>query len=468
MYVVQSSCRIALVIGLALAFAIPAPAQTFRAADYFPLDPGSEGTYLANGTTLETWRVLPQTAVVDGITTRIIGSSQGEAFYMTNDAEGLREHQESAPSATVAGATDTLRFTPFKFADAVFSLGTTVQNSGNVFLNEGFVGTYIGSSQILGTERVTVPAGTFDTIRTHRTMRFFINGAELVDDTDFWLGNGVGIVRTVQVTSILGGSSMELVASNRLPALHAAVLPASRSARVGNAISAFAMVINAGPTAANACSIALSSPIPATMNYQTTDETTNALTGTVNTPVSIPAGGRQSFVIGVTPSDAFSPTEVQFSFDCENSAPAGVLVGINTLLMSASNTAVPDLIALAATTGNNGIVDVPGVGGVGAFAVASVNLGSGGSITVSADTGSVAVPANLSVCQTDPQSGICIGEPTGSVSTLVNTDQTPTFGVFVQSTDAVPFSPGVNRVYVRFRDITGTVRGATSVAVRTI
>ncbi len=204
---------------------------------------------------------------------------------------------------------------------------------------------------------------------------------------------------------------MELVASNRLPALHAAVLPASRSARVGNPVTAFAMVINAGPTAANACGIALNSPIPATMNYQTTDETTNALTGTVNTPVSIPAGGRQSFVIGVTPSDAFVPTEVQFSFDCENSAPAGVLVGINTLLMSASNMAVPDLIALAATTGNNGIVDVPGVGGVGAFAVASVNLGSGGSITVSADAGSVAVPVNLNVCQTDPQSGICIGAP---------------------------------------------------------
>ena len=44
---------------------------------------------------------------------------------------------------------------------------------------------------------------------------------------------------------------------------------------------------------------------------------------------------------------------------------------------------------------------------------------------------------------------------------------TPTFSVFVRAFGAVPFNPGVNRIFVRFVDGDGITRGATSVAVRT-
>jgi hypothetical protein len=44
---------------------------------------------------------------------------------------------------------------------------------------------------------------------------------------------------------------------------------------------------------------------------------------------------------------------------------------------------------------------------------------------------------------------------------------TPTFGVFVTGSSAIANMPGVNRVFVTFTDSTGTLRGETSVAVRT-
>ena len=159
---------------------------------------------------------------------------------------------------------------------------------------------------------------------------------------------------------------------------------------------------------------------------------------------------------------------MQFSFDCENSPASGVLLGINTLLLSASATDTPDVIALAATLSNDGIVNVPGTVGIGAFAVASANVGSSEAITVSADTGSTTLPVTLSLCETVPSTGQCQQPPAGSVSTTINSGGTPTFVVFVQGNSGVAFNPAANRIYLRFRDSTGVVRGATSVAVRTL
>jgi hypothetical protein len=41
------------------------------------------------------------------------------------------------------------------------------------------------------------------------------------------------------------------------------------------------------------------------------------------------------------------------------------------------------------------------------------------------------------------------------------------FVVFVTGIGNVPFAPAVNRIFVRFKDAGGTVRGATSVAIST-
>jgi hypothetical protein len=236
--------------------------------------------------------------------------------------------------------------------------------------------------------------------------------------------------------------------------------------QVGIAASAFATVINTTQAIAVGCSISPLTGIPASFIYQTTDPTTNQVTGSPNTPVDIAAGGAQSFVFAITPIAAFAPTDVQFSFDCSNTELAPINIGLNTFLLSASDTLVPDIVSLAATLSNDGIVNIPGTNGAGAFAVATVNLGATGTITASADTGSATLPVNISLCQTNPVTGQCISAIGSSVTTQINANATPTFGIFVLGNGNVPFDPAANRVFVRFRDGGGVTRGSTSVAVR--
>ena len=249
--------------------------------------------------------------------------------------------------------------------------------------------------------------------------------------------------------------------------LVAAVLPGSRSVGVGTPATAFVTIINAGSAPAAGVGIALKPFIPARMTFQTTDPATNAVIGTANTPVDIPAGGSQSFVIALTPQAPIAPTDVEFSFSVTNALPVSKLTGINTLLFSSSATPVPDIVALAATPTNDGIANIPGTTGPGAFAVATVNVGASGDITASADTGSTSLPVNISLCQTDPSNGQCISGIGPSVITHIDANTTPTFGIFIQGNGNVPFNPVTNRIFVRFKDGSGVTRGSTSVAVRT-
>ena len=250
-------------------------------------------------------------------------------------------------------------------------------------------------------------------------------------------------------------------------AIVAAVLPSSRSVQVGTAATAFATIINASSVTAAACGISLLTSLPATFTYQTTDPATNQVIGSPNTPVNIAAGAAQSYVFALTPSAPVGPTDVQLSFDCTNSDPAPINTGLNTLLLSASTTPVPDVVALAATPTNDGIVNIPGTNGTGAFAVATVNVGATGAITASADTGATSLPLTVSLCETNPATGQCISGIGSTVATTINANATPTFGIFVQASGNVPFDPAANRVFVRFEDGANVTRGSTSVAVRT-
>jgi predicted Zn-dependent protease len=243
-----------------------------------------------------------------------------------------------------------------------------------------------------------------------------------------------------------------------------AVLPASRSVQVNTAATAFATIVNAGSQAGTGCSIGLASAISANFTYQTTSAATNQPIGAQNSPVNIPVNGSQSFVISVTPTAFLSPTNVAFAMQCSNAPAASSTIGLNTLLLSASNAPTPDIVALAATAQNDGYVHIGP--GSGAFALATVNLGAAGTLTVSADTGTTSLPAlSLTLCQTNPSTGQCISAIGPSVQSVINTNETPTFSIFVNSTAAISPDPANRRIFVRFRDSGGATRGSTSVAV---
>jgi hypothetical protein len=249
----------------------------------------------------------------------------------------------------------------------------------------------------------------------------------------------------------------------------ASVLPASRSVQVGTTATVFATIINAGSEITRNCGIGIAPSVPASLSFWTTDPQTNAVNGEENQGADIDSSGAQSYLLALTPSQAFPATDIEFQFVCDNTNPAPLIVGVNTLLTSSSTNPIPDVVALAATLTDDGIVNLASTG---VFAVATVNVGSSSdTITVSADIGSASLPVSVALCETNPETGACINPtvPTvGPVTTSIAANATPTFAFFVTSTDTVPFDPANNRIFVRFKDAGGVTRGSTSVAVRTL
>jgi hypothetical protein len=286
--------------------------------------------------------------------------------------------------------------------------------------------------------------------------------------------------RYLAKVSDAGGStgSYSLSVSETLPeavdpgvVLVAAVLPTSRSVQVGSSATAFLTLINGGTAQGNGCSIAPATSLPVDFSFQRTDLGTNALVGDAFTSVDLGAGLSQTYVAVVTPHTAFASTALEFRYICDNSAAATALTGINTLQLSASDTPIPDVVALAATVNNDGIVHIPDTSGtLGFFALATFNVGASGTLSVTANTGGASLPVTLSLCETDPSTGACTnpGSPTtGTVTTTIGAGATPTYAIFVAASEAVSLDPAGKRAFVEFRDGGGVVRGSTSVAVQT-
>ena len=147
------------------------------------------------------------------------------------------------------------------------------------------------------------------------------------------------------------------------PSLVAAIyLPSSRSVKVGVTATVFAAIINTGFRTATECAIASTTNIPATFLFQTTDPATNQVTGSPNSRFAIVGGSFCAHLrAGLHAYRAVSTDGTSsWSFTCGNSSPAPVTLGLNTLLFSGSATPVPDVVVLAATLTNDGIVNVAG------------------------------------------------------------------------------------------------------------
>ncbi|WP_421785404.1 reprolysin-like metallopeptidase [Hyphobacterium sp.] len=269
-----------------------------------------------------------------------------------------------------------------------------------------------------------------------------------------------------------------------VPRIRSAVLPITRSVQNGETATAFATLINPASSNSTAagCGLRLAGSDASTFTYQTTDSS-NALTGSANTPVDIAAGASQTFVFGVTSADTFDNNtnavgsavpsgnderDLFIEAFCDNRRSDEFVVGLNSLTFVSSATNVADVIALAATLNNDGWVDIPTTGNmVGVASVAITNVGQGALITATADTAGRALEIQtIELCGTDA-SGACVTARSNSVNAVLNTNTTATFAVFVRGTgNAIPSDPSTNRIFIRFNE--GSLpRGATSVAVRT-
>jgi hypothetical protein len=336
--------------------------------------------------------------------------------------------------------------------------------------------------------RVTAPFGgdgdqTITTARFNSNVTFGLRTGLFTHDTVAGTQN-VGMTFTSidpdtdDANDNMGAAPIEIVGNfnpvTQPDTLAASVLPGTRSVLFDTPATFFATIANAATTEATNCSVVLATPLPADFTYQTTNPSTNQPTGSANTPGNIAGSAFQTYVLSLTAKPEFfngtqrpfPDQDVEFLFDCDNTPPASVFVGINTLGFSASTTPVPDIITNAATAQNNGIFTLDAASGAGAFAIAGVNIGAQDTITV-APRATFSSSLALNICDTTGQAGgACINPPSSDVVVAFETDSARTLSIFGSSTEAIALSPAGRRVMIDFTDSNGKVRGSTSVAVQ--
>jgi len=251
------------------------------------------------------------------------------------------------------------------------------------------------------------------------------------------------------------------------PPVYVAVLPNSRSLQVHETGSVFIAAINPNSFALTNCFPVLDGDMPPGLYpFQPTDPATNQLIGQQQQHVDIPAGGTQTWIQFMTPSVTSPTVEIEAFIACDGFDEVGVTprLGVSTFTLSADLEQPPDIISIALAMSRDGVARLPQAYGIQAFAVATINLGAPALITASMDTGLIDVPVTMTICQTTA-SGACMAPPAATVSTQIDAGATPTFAVFLQGQDVLPFDPELLRVFVNFTDEGGALRGSTSVAV---
>jgi sugar lactone lactonase YvrE len=323
--------------------------------------------------------------------------------------------------------------------------GVAVDSSGNVYVADS------GNNAV----KEILAAGGYTTVQilAASTGNFNAPGAVAVDGSGnvYVADSGNNVVKRI------------LLAPSPLAA---SVLPGGRSVVTGTPATVFATLLNAGSTALSGCGVSLPSSAPAglSLTFQTTDPSSNALTGTANQAAAIPANSLQTFLLSFQSSAAVTASGLAPVFACQDVAPAAVTPGVDTVDLAFSATPVADIIALAATASSDGTVHV--ANGSGAFAVATINAGAAGDLTAEVDSGGASLPATAVLCQTDA-AGQCQGTPAQSLPVSIAAGGSPTFSVFVGASGSIPFAPGATRIFVRFLDSSGVSHGSTSVAVTT-
>ncbi len=300
-----------------------------------------------------------------------------------------------------------------------------------------------------------------------------------------WTGDcndtGVCVVTIDQARSIK--ARFELVAPVATT-LFSSVLPTARSgsvstgaeapgannpAALGDPVTVFASVINAGASTAQSCRITIPASSPVTLSYQLTDAV-NVPTGPADTAFDLAPNQLRSFILAFTPVSVSTGIDVFPDAVCDN-ANVGEIPGVNTVFLTIDNQEVPDILSIGATATGDGIINVP-TGSIGLMTASALNIGTGDApgskdtaVTVTVDTGAASLPLLLQICELDASSA-CITPLGSEVSTIIGANP-GFFAVFVtdQSTNGIPLDPANARVFLRIKDSAGITRSVTSAAV---
>jgi hypothetical protein len=178
-------------------YGIIAPDITI-AANLFPDQPGATWTYRI-GTSRQnlTMSVLNEKKLINGIETSIFRDGGNYREYYTADEDGLRWHGIRWPNGRTATFEPPLRMTNgiIEFDDSITSNGI-VRFSG---LRGGtIIVPYSSTISAMRQNGVTVPAGTYDTVRVGGTLN--ISG-QAPAQIWFYLAPGIGVIRSVTAES---------------------------------------------------------------------------------------------------------------------------------------------------------------------------------------------------------------------------------------------------------------------------
>jgi len=180
----------------------PGIAKAAASSDYFPLYPGTTWTYQDNSGGSDTFTVLKNTTTVQGVKASIIqnSSSKHQAFY-TNDEAGIRLHGQFSPSVDFAPrgkhSVRTRMDPPMLMWDGIATTGS-FHRTGTVWAQISGLGPgyayYTSDFTVTGTETITVPAGTFETV--HLAYQLTMQGTTTEQETgDLYLAKNVGEVK---------------------------------------------------------------------------------------------------------------------------------------------------------------------------------------------------------------------------------------------------------------------------------
>jgi len=253
-----------------------------------------------------------------------------------------------------------------------------------------------------------------------------------------------------------------------------AILPAARTGEhAGAPVTAFMSVVAGASGGVQNCRIQLLQDVPFDLSYRRLDGTSPV--GPDSPVFGLAAREVASFVLAFQPTGDPGEQSVTIypAVTCDNASMRST-DGVNSIRLYTERAVWMDLLAIAATPSQDGVLRINSPGGAGFMAASFINITSGTidgpspQVLISADTGDVELPVDLTWCITGAD-GICTTERTNQPLAHYTSNNLAHFvAVFARahSDQGIPFDPANARVYLRFVGVLANIeRAVTSVAI---